>query len=271
MHDSRRRRSRALRWLVLAPIWAFVFAPIAAVFVASIGEDAIPRLPPRGLSLEWYRQALEQSEVLAAVRTSAWIALWSATVALVVATPAAYAVVRYRFHGRRVAEALLVAPIVVPQVVIGIGMLILFSRYDVFSNTTELVVVHAIIIVPFVTAIMIASFEAVDRSLEEAAQVLGASGVGAFVRVTLPIALPGFIAAGGIAFVISFTQFTVSLFVFDGDQAPYPVWIYQSLSSDYTPMIPIAVSGLVILAIVAIVFLVGRLGNLSRAVGVRER
>jgi putative spermidine/putrescine transport system permease protein len=269
--DDDEQGHRLGRFLIVAPIWAFILAPIAAVFIASIGTDAIPRLPPRGFSFHWYRLALQQGDVLAALKTSAIVASGSSCLALLVAVPAAYAIVRYRFPGRRLAEALLTVPIIIPQIVIGIGLLIFFSRYGALSTVQQLIVAHAIVIVPFVARIMVASFEGVDRSLEEAAQVLGASAPGAFLRITLPLARFGVFAAAGMAFIISFTQFTVSLFIYSGDSPPYPIWIYQSLSSDYTPMIPIAVSGIVIACIVILVLIIGRLSDVTRAVGVHTR
>ncbi len=268
--DHKRRRG-LVRFAILAPIWAFILAPIVAVFVASVGRDAIPRLPPRALSLHWYQIALRQSEVLAALKTSGTVALGSAFLALLVGVPAAYAIVRYRFPGRSLAEALLTLPIILPQIVVGIGMLIFFSRYGSLSSVQQLVVAHAIVIVPFVARIMVASFEGIDRSLEEAAQVFGASGVGAVLRITLPLARLGVVAAAGMAFIISFTQFTVSVFIFSGDAPPYPIWMYQSLTSDYTPMIPIAVSGIVITCIVVLVLVIARLSDVTRAIGVRTR
>jgi putative spermidine/putrescine transport system permease protein len=260
-----------IRFMFLAPIWAFILAPIVAVFVASVGRDAIPRLPPRELSLHWYEIALRQSEVVAALKTSGTVGIGSAVLAVLAGLPAAYAIVRYRFHGRRLAEALLTLPIILPQIVIGIGMLIFFSRYGTLSSIQQLIIAHAIVIVPFVTRIMVASFEGIDRGLEEAAQVFGASGPGAVFRITLPLARLGVLAAAGMAFIISFTQFTVSLFIFSGDAPPYPIWMYQSLTSDYTPMIPIAVSGIVITCIVFVVLVIGRLSDITRAIGVNTR
>jgi putative spermidine/putrescine transport system permease protein len=265
------QRGRWLRVLWLAPLWAFVLAPIAAVVVASFGSENIPKLPPGHLSLHWYRLALQQSEVIAAVKTSATVGLGSGFLALLVGVPAAYAIVRYRFPGRGLTEALLTLPIILPQIIIGIGMLIFFSRYGSLSSVQQLIVAHAIVIVPFVTRIMVASFEGIDNSLEEAAQVFGASGLGAFLRITLPLARVGVLAAAGMAFIISFTQFTVSLFIFSGDAPPYPIWVYQSLTSDYTPMIPIAVSTIVITCIVLVVLVLVRLSDITRAIGVRAR
>lgn len=269
--DDQERGRNWLRAFTLAPIWAFILAPIAAVFVASVGRDEIPRLPPRALSLHWYAIALRQSDVVTALKTSAIVGVGSAALSLAVGVPAAYALVRYRFPGRRLVEALLTLPIILPQIVVGIGMLIFFSRYGHLTSIQQLIVAHAIVIVPFVARIMVASFEGIDRGLEEAAQVFGASSPGAFLRITLPLARLGVVAAMGLAFIISFTQFTVSLFIYNGDAPPYPIWIYQSLSSDYTPMIPIAVSGIVITCIVVLVLLIARLSDITRAVGINAR
>jgi putative spermidine/putrescine transport system permease protein len=257
--------------LGLTLIWAFVLAPVAAIFVASVGPGALPSIPPRGFSLHWYQVAFQEADVLAALTTSALVATGSSALALVAGVPAALAIVRYRFRGRGLAEAILALPIILPQIVIGIGLVVLFSRIGVLSSLPQLIVAHAIVISPFTVRIMTATFVGIDTSLEEAAKVFGATAFGAFWRVVVPIARGGLIAAAGISFVISFTQFTVSLFVFSGETKPYPIWMYQALTSDYTPMIPIAVSAMVIVGIVVIVLVLERLSDIASVLNVRVR
>jgi putative spermidine/putrescine transport system permease protein len=211
----------------------FVLAPTVMIMAASVNRSATLTFPPRGLTLDWYGAAV--STLLSgdfggaqqSLTVSLVVALTSAALASLVGFPAAYALVRLRFPGRRVLEVLVSLPLVFPAVSFGIGLLILLSRLAVDLPYGRLILADTILAIPFVVRNVSASLAGLSRSLEEAAWTLGASRAYAFRKIVLPLARPGLISGLFLAFIVAFNEFTVAFFLYSPKAQPFSIWIFQ--------------------------------------------
>ena len=243
-------------------------APIALVVFLSFGAEQYTVIPPGAYSLHWYRNILLQREFIPAFVTSLEIALVVTAISLSMGTPAAYALRRYAVPGRRVLEAALLAPITVPLVVTGSALLVLFGRYGFASSFWKIAVGHVIVTFPYVMRTVTVALAGYDGGLDEAAAGLGARPRQVFWRVTLPLIRPGLFAGGLFAFIESFDNFTVTIFLIGADRRTLPVAIYQYMEWNLDPTVS-AISALLIAMAVAMTLLIERTVGLDRFVGIR--
>lgn len=253
--------TRALAILLLV-------APIALVIFLSFGAEQYTVIPPGAYSLHWYRNILLQREFVPAFVTSVQIALVVTAISLTAGTLAAYALHRHAFRGSRVLEAALLGPITVPLVVTGSALLVLFGRHGFASSFWNIVAGHVIVTFPYVMRTVTVALARYDRGLDEAAAGLGARPRQVFWRVTLPIIRPGLFAGGLFAFIESFDNFTVTLFLIGADTRTLPVAIYQYMEWNLDPTVS-AISALLIAMAVGMTLLIERTMGLDRFIGIR--
>lgn len=256
--------SRRLQCLILLPTLLFMLAPLLIVFVNSFNESAWNAWPPPGLTLNWYRTALDHAGFLAGLKRSVMIALVTTAIVFAIGIPAAYAISRRRFHGRKLLHSLLLGPLIVPRVALGFGLFLLFVTTDsgLFGTIAGIVIAHVIMVIPFVVTIFLGVLGDVDPALEEAARDLGASPLGAFFKATLPQMRVALLSAGFFAFITSFDEVETTLFIVQPAINTLPVEMYNYLEYQQDPTIA-ALSSLLILAslalgIVAVVLTGGR-------------
>jgi putative spermidine/putrescine transport system permease protein len=211
----------------------FVLAPTLMIVAASLNSSATLTFPPRGITLEWYRGAFatllsgDFDGARNSLAVSFAVALVSAVLATLTGVMAAYALVRFRFPGRRVLEVLVSLPLVFPAVSFGIGLLMLVSSLDLALPYGRLILADTIMALPFVVRNVTASLAGLGRSVEEAAWMLGANKLTAFFKVTLPLARPGILSGLFLAFIVAFNEFTVSFFLYTPEAQPFSVWVFQ--------------------------------------------
>lgn len=263
--------ARLLGRLYVALVLVFLLAPVGIVFVTSFSSARTVQFPPPGFSLQWYVRFFDhlretpgtKPRLLEAILTSTGVATGAAGLTILVGVLAGYALARGAWRGREVIRQVFVLPIVFPQIVIGIGLLVLFSTLRMLSPLERLVVGHATICLPYVLLIVAANLELYDRSVEEAALGLGAGPLRTFVRVTLPLIRPGLVAAGVFAFIISFTNFTVTFFLTSGGIKPLPLWVFEVVEFYLDPVLAVT-SVFLILMTVSVALLVDRLLGIRR-------
>lgn len=208
--------------------------PIAVLIGVSLNAGVEQVFPPRGLSLRWYANLVNRTSFIDAARLTLLLALGSAIVSVTVSLSAAIALTRHRFRGRDLVFTFLLSPLIVPQVVVGMGFLVTLSALGVFSSAVSLAILHCVITLPFALRVVVSALGSTGTSLEEAARSLGATPLRAFVGVTLPQIAPGLAAAAVFAFVTSFENFTASQFlVFD--RTTLPVALYTSVQTENDP------------------------------------
>ena len=227
------RRSLALR-LIVAGVYVFLFMPIVGVVLLSFSEN-VSVIDFGHFTLRWYRRLAGNEQALGALWLSVQIGVMSSILAVVLGSMAAFAVMRGTMRGKAMLQAALYAPIVVPEIIVAVALLVLFVLLRIPRGYVALVIGHSILILPYVVSIVSARLYGFDRSLEEAAANLGAGPARSFREVTLPLMLPAVVAAGLIAFKVSFDEVVGSMFWATTREQPLPVLVFSMLQWELTP------------------------------------
>lgn len=246
--------------------YGLLLAPAVLVCAISFSAGDFLNFPPPGLSFRWYAALVSNAELMAALRNSAVLAAVVAVIALLAGGPAAYAIARLEFPGRSAMAAFLAAPLLLPTLVLGLALLLALQPVKLAATWPGLVLAHAMVAIPFAVRIMTTAFGAVPKDLEEAAWTLGATPFQAALRVTLPLAAPGAIAAGALCFLVSFDETVISLFLVGPRLSTLPVEMFRYAENRTDPLVAALAMTLIVVAL-AVVLLVERLVGFTRAVG----
>jgi len=248
----------------------FLYLPTLLLVIFSFNDSTVAAFPLSGFTTEWYSRAFNDDQVRKSLLASLQVALIAAFFATLLALLAAYPLARRRVWGRGVLSALLLVPLVVPTVVLGVALLLLFQRglIPLGLGLPSIMVGHTIIAFPFALLILLPRIAGVDRRLEEAAQDLGASGLQTFRMVLLPLIFPSIISAYLIAFVFSIDEVVIASFL-SSAQVTYPVYLYSGLKFAEKTQSLIPVASLLILVsfvLVIVAEVIRRYGD-RRALG----
>jgi len=255
-------------------VFAFLLAPILIILLTSFTAGETVAFPPTEYSFRWYAKVLAHLSdapgvkpgLLTAFLLSLRVGLAVALGATVAGVLAAYALYRYRFRGMAIVRQYFLIPLMLPQIVTGIALLVWFSQFRVIGPLARLVIGHMILTLPYVILTVGASLEASRPDLEEAAIGLGASRPRAFLLVTLPLIREGVVAGAIFACIISFNAFTVSYFLYSGDALPLPVWVFEYMAYFLDPTLAVISTFLIALTLLAILA-VDRLVGIRRLAG----
>jgi spermidine/putrescine transport system permease protein len=206
----------------------FLYAPIVILLIFSFNDSAVPTFPLSGFTFRWYRAFVENADLRSALETSAVIAALSSVGAVVLGVLASLALTRRRFRVKPAVSALLLSPLVIPYVVFGISLLLLFHQLGVPRSLLTVVIGHIVISLPYTILVLVPRLDQLDSSLEEAAFDLGATRLRTFRSVTLPLILPAVVSAFLIAFTTSFDEYAVASFVV-GTRVTFPIYLYSAL------------------------------------------
>jgi spermidine/putrescine transport system permease protein len=248
-------------WMVtiVASVYAFLHAPLL-VLVAFSFNDSKYGVEWKGFTFKWYQRLLERDDILDGLMNSLMVGLGSTAISTVLGTLMALALARHRFRGRQVLEALLYIPIVTPEIVCGISLLILFVLLQLPLGLMSITVAHVAFNISFVTVVVHARLQGLDQSLEEAALILGADEITAFWRVTVPQLLPGIVSGAMLAFTMSFDDYVITSFVSGQGSATLPIVVYTMVRKNIEPSIN-AISTIVLLATTVLLFVSNRVGR----------
>jgi putative spermidine/putrescine transport system permease protein len=244
----------------------FIAAPTFVVLITSFGRNATLEFPPSAWSLVWYGRALARTEFQSAAFNSLWIAAVTTLIATPVALAAALAIVRGNFPGRNAIQVFLLSPLVVPSIVIGLAILIFAAALGVRVVEERLVAAHVLITFPYLVRTITASLSRVDPLAEEAARTLGASSFLAFWHVTLPAVFPGLVAGMIFAFIVSFDNVSISLFLASARTTTLPLSILSYVETNLDPSVAAVSTLLVLLSLISAVLL-ERMVGLRKALG----
>jgi spermidine/putrescine transport system permease protein len=260
------RRPTLPLWLSAGATYAFLYAPILVVAAYSFNAS---RLGARwgGFTTRWYSQLLSSSDKVSAAQNTLVLAVVSTAIATILGTMLGYGLSRYRFPGQRVFSWLMYIPVVIPDIVMAVAMVLFFTLVRGWTGLFELglgtmIVAHVTFQIPFVAIVVRSRLAGMDPSIEEAARDLGATGWQTFRHVTLPLIAPGVLAGALLAFTLSLDDFVVSFFTAGPGSTTLPILIYSSVKRGITPDIN-ALSTLIVLASVA--------GTLVMALPARRR
>lgn len=247
----------------------FLCLPIAVVVPMSFSSASSLAFPPPGFSLRWYDSFLNDPRWLLAARNSALVALGSSVAALILGSVAAYGLVRGTFRGRGLLEGNFIAPLILPPVITAVALYIFFARIGLLGTLPGLILAHTILTVPYVVLLMSVAIRSFDVRIEQVAYSLGASWFRMFRSVLLPNLLPSVVAAWIFAFIISFDEVIVTLFL-AGAYDTIPKRMFNELVLQVNPTITAIATLLVALSVITIgivAWLMNRAGVLGRALG----
>jgi len=222
-------------WTIL--VYLFMFLPVAVVVLLSFNASQFGSFPMTGLSLRWFVELAENEAILRAFRTSIVLGLLTAVISTTLGVLASLALVRYHVPGTNLISTVLIAPILVPEVVLAVALLLFLNFLGLNKSFFLLLCGHVIFTLPFVILVVQARLVGIRRDLEEAALSLGASPVETFFRVTLPLLAPAVFAGMLFAFTISFDDITGTLFWKPGGVETVPTQIFAMLRNSISPEI----------------------------------
>ncbi|HMK81794.1 MAG TPA: ABC transporter permease [Xanthobacteraceae bacterium] len=241
----------------------FVLAPIVIVCAVAFTPEGYLSLPSHGLSLRWFRAIADYPEFVRAFRDSLWLAALSSSIAVLLSVPAALAIARYRFTGREALLALFMSPLMIPSVVLGIAFLRFFTVIGIGGTFIGLVLSHIVIVMPFALRLVLAASTGLDRAVEHAAVSLGASPLTMFRRVTLPLILPGVVSGWVLAFITSFDEVTMTVFIASPATTTLPVRLFLYIQDNIDPLVSSVSAALIFLTALVMIAL-DRLYGLDR-------
>jgi spermidine/putrescine transport system permease protein len=255
---------RLPRWLLALTgvVYLFLHLPILVLMVFSFNDSKFS-VDWRGFTLQWYRSLLERPDILGGLRVSLIVGTLATLISAVLGTMVALALARHRFRGRRALEAFLYVPIVTPEIVVGISLLILFALIELPLGITTITIAHVAFCISFVVIVVLARLEGMDQNLEEAAMVLGADELTTFWKITVPQLWPGILAGALLAFTLSFDDFVITSFVSGSGSSTLPIVVYGMVRRNVEPSIN-AISTIILLVTAVFIYLADRLVRQKR-------
>ncbi|HRE20814.1 MAG TPA: ABC transporter permease [Rhabdaerophilum sp.] len=257
-------RSVTIIFAILTAVAAiFLVAPTIIVILTSFTASQSLKFPPEGLSLQWYRALFDADQMQRAAWTSLIVAVWTTLIAVILGVAAAVALSRSRSPWIKVADTLFMSPLVLPALAFGFAALIFINRLGLRPTIPSLVAGHVVVCVPFVLRTTIASLQQMDSALLEASYSLGGSWIGTFRRITLPLAAKGIAAGAFLAFMSSFDNVPVSLFLADERTEVLPIHLWQQIESNLDVRTA-AASALIVILTLILMGLAERFAGLTR-------
>jgi putative spermidine/putrescine transport system permease protein len=238
-------------WLVVA----FLALPLLIIVSTSFTTTAYLRFPPVGFSLDWYVKFLGDTSYLDSLGLSAFLAVSATATAVVLGVPVALVLTRAKVPGARVLAALFLSPLVLPPIVVGAALLQFASTAGFVRTFFALYVGHVVLVIPYIVRTTLAALAGFNRSLEEAAQDLGASAPATFFLITLPLIKPGLIAGSLFAVIISWINVELSMFNTTASLLPIPVKLFNYIQYNVDPMIAAVSATTIYVAILVVVAL----------------
>ena len=259
-------RSPRLLFPFVATAYIGLLAPLVVVIAVSFGPSAAFEFPPRGFTLHWFEAFFaSQAFVTAFFQVSLVVGLLAAALATILGTSAALGLVRFRFLGREAVETFFLAPLLVPEILLGAALYLFYARLAVQASIWTLLWGHLVICTPYVIRSVTAGLVGLDPRLEEAAMSLGATRVQAFFKVTLPLLRSSLVSGAIFAFIISFSDINLALFLSGPQSTSLPVHIFSQIQWQGDPTIA-AASSLQIVIIGALILVVQRIFRLRLVV-----
>jgi ABC-type spermidine/putrescine transport system permease subunit I len=235
--SARKSMGRLPLWIVSMTILAFLCIPAFFVIPVSFTEEAFLGWPPRGFSLQWYEQVLQSDAWAAAASRSFIVASASALLGMSIGVPAAFFLVRRQFFGKAAVFAFLVSPIIMPNIIIAVALFYLYAKLGLVGTNLGLILGHTILAIPYVVITVMAILKNYDHRLDQAAWTLGANKWQTLTRITLPLMSAGLIASFMFAFIISFDELTISLFVTGGEVTTLPKKMWDDSLMNVSPVL----------------------------------
>lgn len=238
--------------ILIGILLVFLLAPIVVVVVFAFNASSYLQFPLIGFSLEWFENFFTSEQFMGSFFLSLRLAATTALIAMIIGTMASIVLVRGNLPGADFLSALFLSPLMLPAILTGLA---LFQFYVILGwprNFVGLLVGHVIVTIPYIVRTVTAMLQGSNLALEEAARSLGASEVRAFFEITLPLIRPGVIAGGIFAFIVSFDQFPVSLFLVQANMTTLPIQLFNYLKFSFDPTIAAAAVVSVVMSVTVV-------------------
>ncbi|MEM2989734.1 MAG: ABC transporter permease [Halobacteria archaeon] len=232
--------------LYISLIYFFLFAPIAILIIFSFNTSKL-NFVWQGFTLHWYVKLLSNEAILNAFKNSLIVAILATLLSTVIGTMLAFALARYNFQGRAILNNTIYLPVIIPEIIQGISLLVFFVWIGMQLGISTIVIAHTAFCISFVAIVVKARLHGLDRTLEEAAMDLGADKIQTFLKITLPLTMPGIIAGALLAFTLSLDDFVITFFTAGVGSTTLPLKIYSMIKFGITPEIN-AISTILLLA-----------------------
>ncbi|MFJ8050322.1 ABC transporter permease [Streptomyces luteogriseus] len=238
---------------VATVILLFLALPIVVIVITSFSDNAFAAFPPNAWTLHWYASLFaDGSKWPGALSLSVLVASLSTVFSLVIGVTAATALTRSELPLRSAVYALVLGPLLIPQIVTALGLFLLFEPASMLGSPLAIALGHTVLASPIAVLILVATLRGIDERLEDAAASMGAGRLTIARRITFPLAAPGMIAAAVFSFITSFDEFYISQFLSSVDTVTLPVQIYNSLTFDIDPSVTAISAILIAFAILAL-------------------
>jgi putative spermidine/putrescine transport system permease protein len=255
--------------LAVLLILGFLVLPAAVVTIAAFNDKAILSFPPQAWSWRWFAKAVAYQDFRDGFRNGLIVTAWSSTLALVVGAMFAFALQRYQFRFQKTLEAVLLSPLVIPHFTVGLGFLILAAQIGWNRSYAVVIACHVVLVLPFVLRSVYVSLRNLDQSYERAAASLGASPLRVLATITLPLLIPGLVSGWLFAAMLSFNEFTASLFVTAQRTQTLPVAMYNYVREFADPSMA-ALSVMYIAATAALIVFANAFLGLGKVLNIEQ-
>lgn len=251
-------------WALVTVI--YLLTPVVFIVVLSFGSSRWLIFPPPGWTTRWYSELFANASWADALVNSAQIGVGVTALSMALALPAAFGLVRSNFPGKSILNAIFTIPIIVPLVIVGVAMYAAVLRVGMDGTKISFIIAHTIISLPIPILLITNALRDFDVSVEDAAVICGASRLNAIWRVTMPAIAPSLVAAALFAFLISWDEVVVAIFMSSASLQTLPVQMWTMMSTDVTPQVAAAASVMIVstITIMGLVGLVIRLGGRAR-------
>lgn len=243
-----------LLYIICGLVAFYLILPILIVFPMSFSSAEFLTFPPPGFSLKWFQRYFGDSSWLQPTYVSFQIAIMVMVLSTILGTMAAMALVRSRFWGKATANTLILSPMIIPVIIISIALYSFFAKIGIIGSRAGLVFGHTMLCVPFVVITVSASLKGFDETLEKAAMICGATRLKAFLQVTFPIIRPGMIFGALFAFIISFDEIVISMFLCGIETRTLPLKMWEGIRMEISPVIAAVSTLLICLSVVLLIF-----------------
>jgi putative spermidine/putrescine transport system permease protein len=257
---------RVIGRAIVVLLYAFLLAPLAVVLLTSFSNDGFLAFPPQHWGVAGYRALLGNAPFQAGLQRSLGLAATVTLTTLLIGTASAFAIARYSFRGRGTLLAVFTAPLLMPTIVLALALLLVFVRIGLVASFPGLVLGHCLVALPYVIRIVLTALRGIPAALEDAAATLGAKPFQVFRRVTLPLMRPGLIAAAALAFLASFDEVVISLFLVGPRITTLPIEVFHYVEYRADPQVS-ALSVVLIGFTVALIVVIERSLGVMRALG----
>ena len=247
-------------------VYIFLFAPLVVIAMTSIGTENYIAFPPKGFTLKWFTNIFQSESFMSSMATSFIISIVATLVALIIGVPAAYGLSRSKFKGVDALKSFFFSPLIVPGIVIGFALFQFLIAELNLSVYLSLFIGHTLVIIPYIIRVVGSSLEGVEYSIEEAALSLGCTKVQSFFKVVIPNITSGIIAAFMLAFINSFNNVPVSMFLTGPGVSTLPITMMNYIEYNYDPTVS-ALSVVLMIITIGVMFVAEKTLGLGKFVG----